>query len=271
MRASTILVIIILLVSTFLITSCGKKPECVTNNDCATGNPCMSAKCTDGICVKKMFDNCCGNSKCESMENSCTCENDCGKCEGAYKYNISSRYTTKPTVVTTVYISQFCENEKCITGVPPDKITTVKLLNDIVLTGAFKAELLTTINNPYVLDNSVVNIRVLLKDRDPALVGNVTFSRIQILEGSEVLAEKVVDKRLGNIGESWTEELSMVSSQTALEESKSIDIKFDYAYTVMVKSGTDPASKEPIMKPSHIIASIKNRLADKIMIVKLPE
>jgi hypothetical protein len=271
MRASTILVIIILLVSTFFITSCGKKPECVTNNDCATGNPCMSAKCTAGVCVKKMFDNCCGNMKCESMEDKCICDKDCGKCEGAYKYNISSRFSTKPTVVTTVYISQFCENEKCISGVPPDKITTVKLINDIVLGGAFKAELLTTINNPYVLDNSVVNIRLLLKDRDPNLVGNVTVSRIQILEGSEVLAEKVVDRKLAKISESWTDELEMVSSQTALEESKSIDIKFDYDYTIMVKVGTNATTKQPIMEPSHIIASMKNRLADKIMFVKLPE
>jgi hypothetical protein len=270
MRARTALVVIILLVSIFLITSCGKKPECKTNDDCATGNPCMTAKCTDGVCVKRVFDGCCGNSKCESMENSCTCDKDCGKCEGFYKYNLTNRFG-KEVTFTTTYVSKFCENEKCTTGVAPDKITTVKLINDILLQDAFKAELMTTITNPYVLDDANVKIRVLLKDRDSDLVGNITFSRIQILEGSEVLAEKIVTKKLINISQSWTEELELVSSQTAIEEGKNIDVKFDYDYTILIRTGTNPETKAPIMTPSHVIASIKNRLADKITIIKLPE
>ena len=270
MRARTILVIIIFLVSIFLITSCGKKPECKINSDCATGNPCVTAKCTEGSCVKRMLDACCGNSKCETDENSCTCDKDCGKCGGMYKYNITNVFG-KQTTVMIKYISLFCENDRCTKGVLPDKINTIKLVNDISESGAFKAELLTTINNPYVISEANVNIRLLLKDRDLDLVGNVTFTRIQILEGSEVLAEKIVTKQLAKIGDIWTEELILVSSQSSFEESKNIDIKLDYKYTVLERNGTDLETRQPTYTPAHKISSVKLRLAEKIIVIKIPE
>lgn len=269
MRASTILLIIILLVSAFFIASCGEKPECKTNADCVTGNPCITAKCTEGACVKKVLDACCGNSKCELGENKCTCDKDCGKCEGNYKYNVT--YFGREKTVETNFISQYCENDRCITGVLPDQINSIKLVNDVLQIGAFKAELLTTLNNPFIVGKDSVSIRMFLKDRDAMLVNNITFTRIQILEGSEVLGEKMINKQLAKFGDIWTEELELVSAQSVPEESKPIDVKLDYGFTVLERTGRDPRTLEYIYNRSSKISSIKSRLAEKIMIIKLPE
>ena len=268
MRARTILVIIIFLVSIFFITSCGKKPECITNSDCATGNPCITAKCTEGACVKRVLDGCCGNSKCESDENSCTCDKDCGKCEGKYKYNVS--YFGKQKAIETALITQYCENDKCVKGVLPDKINSIKLVNDVLQAGAFKVELLTTLNNPFIIGKDTVSIRMFLKDRDPFLVNNITFTRIQVLEGSEVLGEKMINKQLARVGEIWTDELELVSAQSVPEESKSIDIKLDYGFTVLEKVGREPKTLEYIYNRTSRLSTTKGRLAEKIMVIKLP-
>jgi hypothetical protein len=272
MRARTILVIIILLVSIFLITSCGKKPDCETNSDCATGNPCITAKCTEGACVTKVLDGCCGNTKCETDENSCTCDKDCGKCEGKYKYNITVLGRQK--VIETNFISQYCENDKCVRGVLPDKINEIMLTNDLMESGAFKAELLSKINNPFLVGSDIFNIRLLLKDnvfKDSWLEGNATFTRVQVLDGSEVLGEKMINKKLAKIGDIWTEELAIVSAQSAFEESKTLDVKLDYEYNIMQRTGRDIKTGEDIYEKFHKTSSTKLRLAEKIMFIRLPE
>lgn len=272
MRASTILVIIILLASIFLIASCSEKPECLTNDECTASNSCTSAKCVEGTCVQRVFDGCCGNNKCESMENSCTCEKDCGKCEGLFKYNVSNIYGRNSEVATR-YITLYCENEICVKGVLPENINIIKLSNDIMEGNAFKAEILTTINNPYILNQgNKVNVRLLLKERDPDLVGNVTFTRVQILSGSEVLAEKIISKKLNKMGDTWMEELELESSQGSFEELKGIDVRLDYGFILRQRTGTNRETGEPIYgSVENIISSPKNRLAERIMVIKIPE
>jgi hypothetical protein len=268
MRARTILVIIILLVSVFFITSCGKKAECEINSDCATGNPCITAKCTEGVCDKKVLDGCCGNAKCELGETSCTCDKDCGKCEGKYKYNIT-QYGRQKSMETS-FITRYCENDRCVKGVLPDKINTIRLSNDLFESGVFKAELLTTLNNPFIVGKDNVNVRLFLKDII-SLDGNVTFTRIQVLEGAEVLGEKMINKKLAKISDIWTEELALVSAQNVPEEGKMLDIKMDYDYDMLVKAGKDLKTGIYNYTSIHKISTMKLRLAEKIMFIKLPE
>lgn len=270
MRARTILVIIMLLATVFFITSCGKEPECEANADCATGNPCFAGKCLEGTCTRTPISGCCGNNQCETGENKCTCDKDCGKCEGIYKYNTTTNYG-RQVVVTTKYLSLFCENDRCKTGILPDRINSIQLINDIIETGGFKAELLSTINDPFIVGTDTLSIRLLLKDKYPLLVSNVSFSRIQVLEGSEVLGEKMITRQLGKIGDMWTEQIKLVSSQVSVEEAKSIDIKLDYSYTVLERNGTDPKTRQATYTRAGRISSMKSRLAEKITFVVIPE
>lgn len=261
MKARTALLnlvlILILFISLFLISSCKEEPECTKSSDCITSNPCFLGRCRNGRCVSTPKPNCCGNGQCESQagENKCICPEDCGRCEGKVKFNVSTYRGLQEKEAR--YARFICEDKKCVVGVAPDDVTVLRLTDEIDVRGGFKADILVTVNNPFDTGRDKLSVEVALKDLDPDVVGGVTFTNIRVLSGNELLGRKLgVNKKLEDIGDIFTEEFELVSAQSLVEEEKSIDVELDYEYVVLERG-------EEVVKRS----SRKIRLSKKIMLV----
>jgi hypothetical protein len=76
-------IIILLIIGLVLLVSC-KKKVCEKDIDCKA-KPHFTVACVDYNCSYYPKPNECGNLKCETGENRCTCPDDCGPCEGPYK------------------------------------------------------------------------------------------------------------------------------------------------------------------------------------------
>ena len=227
-----ILLIILILVSVFFIAGCSKKGQCESSSECVTGNPCIIGRCKDGLCVNTINSDCCGNGKCEpsSGESKCTCSLDCGKCEGKVKYNVTTYRGLKEKDAN--YAQYLCINNVCGVGVDVSDISVLRLTNEVDVRGGFKAEVLTTLDNPFDISKDNATIRVQLKDLDLDVVSGITFTSIQVLSGSELMGEKLISNKMTQVGDIFTESLKLVSSQSIVEEEKKIDIKLDFTYVI---------------------------------------
>jgi hypothetical protein len=256
MKLQNLLVIIIIIASVFLLIGCGKKPECQVTSDCNTGNDCIIGKCVNEKCVQTPRANCCGNHQCEadSGENKCTCGADCGRCEGKATYNASTSRGIK--VLNATHAVYMCVNKQCIVGVPPEKVNTLSLINSLEVSAVFKAETLTTINNPFDTSKDKASVRVTLKDLGSQVQGGVTIRGIQILDGSNLMGEAILSQKLSNVGDTFTQELSLKSAQSIVEEEKSIDLKIDFEYVI-------PERGQPVTKRG----SLKPKLAQKVFFI----
>jgi hypothetical protein len=256
MKLQSLLIVLMLVISVFLLASCKEKAECQTTSECNTDNKCIIGKCVNEKCVETPRANCCGNHKCEadSGENKCICSDDCGRCEGKATYNASTSRGIK--ILNATYAVYMCVNKQCIVGVPPEKVNTLSLINSLEVSAVFKAETLTTINNPFDTSKDKASVRVTLKDLGSQVQGGVTIKGIQILDGSNLMGEAILDQKLSNVGDTYTQELSLKSAQSIVEEEKSIDLKIDFEYVI-------PERGQPVTKRG----SLKPKLAQKVFFI----
>jgi hypothetical protein len=247
-----------MLLAVFL-SGCSDK-ECSVSSDCPQ-LPCFAGKCSDGICEKIAKPNCCGNAKCEAGvgENSCTCS-DCGNCtkKGKVKYNITS--SRGPKTVESKYAQYICdESHSCVIGADPSVVNQLRLTQKLDERGYFQAETLNTLNQPFTTRADKISIRVRLIDVTQVVKGPITFTGIQVLSGSSLLGEKRISSVLSNVGDEFTEELSITSPQSLVEQDMTIEIKLDYEFTA-IERGADVLKR----------LSKKNVLSEKITLI-VPE
>ena len=258
MRAWNILLILILLTSTFFFTSCGGKEEavCTSSAECATGNPCILGRCKEGKCVNTINDNCCGNGKCEASvgESKCTCDKDCGKCEGKVKYTVETY--RGPKEVEAKYAEYLCEADKCIVKVDPDSVTTPRFTNEISIRGGFEVEIVTTLNHPFDTSRDKISIRFKLKNINENVVDGISFSTIQVLTGNELIGEKLIEEKLTDIGDVFIQEITISPALNMIEAEKDLDFNFDYEY-VIVERGEEVTKR----------ATIENTLRNIMLVV----
>jgi len=254
-----LLLAVSLLTLAIVMSGCSKK-ECSVSSDCPQAS-CFTGKCSDGVCLKIAKPNCCGNAKCEagSGENSCTCS-DCGNCteKGKVKYNLTSSRGPKP--METKYAQYMCdESHVCVIGADPFVVNQLRLTQKLDERGYFQAEILNTLNQPFTTRSDKISIRIRLTDINQVVTSPITFTGIQVLSGSSLLGEKRVSDVLENVGDEFTEELQIISSQSLVEQEIGLEIKLDYEFTV-AERGAD------ILKR----LSKKNALSEKITLI-VPE
>ncbi|MBU1199627.1 MAG: hypothetical protein KKF46_03130 [Nanoarchaeota archaeon] len=224
------IILILIFLFSILLTSCDEESECQMNSDCYTTKTCRIGKCVNEMCQFDYKDDCCGNNKCETGENKCTCSDDCGACEGKITYN-STTSTGRVKIVEANYARNACVSDKCSVVVDAADKTSLKLSNEMDIRSAFKIEILTTVNNPFDIRSDKANVRITLKDIDTD-VGGVNINNIQILSGAEQMGEKIIAKKLNSFGDVFTEELSLTSAQSLIETTKKITIKIGYDYVL---------------------------------------
>jgi len=248
--------IIILFSFSFLLLGCSKK-ECEKSSDCTAPNKCFTARCVEGSCVPNPKDDCCGNRKCEADagENKCFCPDDCGKCGGKVKYNVTT--SRGPKSMEAKYAQYLCdESKQCVIAAAEADINILKLSNTIDETSTFKAEVLSTLNQPYNTATDSVEIRLRLTDLNEKVLSGVKFTSLQILSGSSLLGEKMISNNLAVSGELFTESLVLSSPQKLIEEEQTLDVKIDYEYNILDR-GSEVTKR----------SSKKARLSTKITVI----
>ncbi|MBN2459500.1 hypothetical protein JXB28_04415 [Candidatus Woesearchaeota archaeon] len=279
MRVVGLLLILVLLFSSLAFTGCGggeeEKPirQCERNSDCKSINKCFTPKCTaDGQCTTSPKEFCCGNKICEpqSMENSCSCPDDCGQCQGAIPYNVTTGLRTVQKF--TQYAIYLCENNMCVVGADQTKIRVLRMVDDIVVMSAFKAETLSILNSPFDIKREKISIEISLKDRNEKLSGPVVFTEIKVLsDTNEMMGRIFIDEKLEKVGDMFTKQLNLVSSQKVVEQDKPISWEVFYEYVKMEPDFDAPLidGKRP-SKPVLYRASTKIRLAQKPVFIAQP-
>ena len=244
---------VLMLGAAILLSGCSKK-ECEVASDCGASSTCVTYACSsENTCLKNVKPNCCGNGKCEPAggENSCTCK-DCGSCEaqGKVKYNVTT--AKGPKQVESKYASYVCDNSECVVGVESAIVTPVSTPGIIEERNYFKIDLLSTMNKPFNSGKDTLSLRFTLFDVNPqnVLGSAVTITSVQVLNGNYLMGEKVLNRELKAVSETFTEEFELSSIQTLPEDEATISIKVDYSYVPVDPKGNTLQTKRSSQKVS---------------------
>lgn len=244
----TLLLIASLLALMAVMPGCSKK-ECSVSSDCPQTS-CFTGKCSDGACQRIAKPNCCGNAKCEAGagENSCTCS-DCGNCtgKGKIRYNVTSTTTSRSKVIETQFARYVCDDDdRCVVGVDPTAVRPQRFILKIDERGYFQAEVVASMNDPFVLGKDMVHVNVRLTGIDPKVIGSITFTRI-----SAVLSEGGSEKEMGfkpglsytlsGINDEFGEDIDLGLYRPILvEEKKKPELKFEYSFVASEQGVENP-------------------------------
>jgi hypothetical protein len=240
----------------FLLNACAKK-ECEAASDCGQNTKCITFGCSvDNKCMRNIKPDCCGNLKCESEENSCTCISDCGDCskKGKVKYNITSGRTSK--TIEAKFAQYLCEENNCIIGVNPDSANELRLTGTLEEKSIFKFDLLNVLNQPFDVSKDKYNVRITLSDLNAKIVSSgISITSIQVLNGNFLLGEEMINSVLANVGATINQTFALTTSQTLPEEDMTLTLKIDYSYTPLDSKGNQLQIKRTSQKV--VISSTK--------------
>lgn len=247
-----------------LANGCGTKAECEVNSDCSR-KVCSDVACIDEQCEYTAIRNCCGNNIKEPIEdgkagNSCTCPEDYGECSGKGQIKYGSR------TIDTTYLERFCKNNRCIFGVPEEKIRQVSLVDENDF-GFFKLETTATFNEPFDVNKDSFEFRVTLKDDDEDLIFPIKLNKILLMDGEVLYGEKDINLVLNKVGESTTVDVPLFYEPSQLEEIVRITYEFDYEYSKRVKDQRQEDGSYSY-KEELVRNDFQNRFTTKITFVK---
>jgi len=255
----------------FLVIFISGCKECKVSSDCdskvmeelAKGylTKCLEVECNaNNKCDIGIINNCCGNKRCEENvgENKCTCETDCGKCEGKGKVKIGSReYDAK-------YIKYYCnETDDCVFGVEKSLIRNIDLAYYKEF-NYFKIGITSSLDQPFDIDNSKFKVKIQLEDRDKDLVFPVTITSLKLTEGEFLIGEKTFNKELKYIGDYFIGEIPIsADSMQEIEEEKRLALVIDYVYIINEQVGHN-SEGEPIYENKMKRDTYKKSYSSKI-------
>ena len=263
--------IISLLIFVILLTSGCK--ECKVNSDCDSkvresyssySEKCLDVECNvNNKCEIDIINNCCGNKRCEENvgENKCTCETDCGKCEGKGKVKIGSReYDAK-------YIKYYCnETDDCVFGVEKSLIRNIDLTDSRDLR-YFKMGMTSSLDQPFNIDSSKFEVKIKIEDTDEDLVFPVTITSLKLTEGEFLIGEKIFNKELKYVGDYFIGEIPIsADSMQEIEEEKRMTLVIDYVYIINERVGRNDEG-DPIYEKKTVRDSYEKRYSSKLFFV----
>jgi len=152
----------------------------------------------------------CGNSKCETGENKCTCPQDCGPCQGS----------------AGTFLDFTCKEQQCATVLKPDATITPNNILDQQNLGLIQLANNYKFNNPLAPATDKLDLSFAIYKIDPG-VSAVTIETIRILDGQQQLAEVPVNKILGQ--NPTTIDVTL-PAPTQSEEDHSLTLAVWYSY-----------------------------------------
>lgn len=194
----------------------GCKGQCRIDSDCP-GKPCYDVSCQERECVQTSVPNCCGNARCEKGEDACSCQVDCGRCEGK----------------EGKYLEKLCLDNQCQVGLDRAKIQIQSLTHSKDLTG-FKINVLASIDQPFDVDMSTMYFEAEMTDRKEN-VEMPKLSKVQVLAKSNrqevILGEKDFNRPFWNIGSKISDKINLHYPFEKKENEVEAFIRVFYEYT----------------------------------------
>lgn len=181
--------------------------------DCDDNNPGTRDVCdktTDYICEHRPISNACGNYKCDTGENKCTCDIDCGPCRGE-----------------GAYTSQRCVQDQCKT-VLKSYNAEEKNLFDEKDAGRMEMNINYKYPQPFNTQQDSFTIDFELTSTDEG-VSSPKIDTIRVLDGSEQLAVKEASLALSK-GSKKTVTIA-VDPFASPEEERSASLTIWYSYS----------------------------------------
>jgi len=229
----------ILTIAVLVISGCtsSSKTQCKLDSDCAS-KTCYSSSCSEGKCSYAAKENCCGDKKKDATENNkpgneCTCPQDYGACEKTVRIGEGSKaYDAK-------YLQQYCSGERCILGVPQEKIRPITLIDDRDFK-TFKLESTTTYNDPFDISEDGIAFRFTVTDDSQDIRFPIKLTKILLTDGDVVLGEKQADLFLDGVGDAETTSVPLSYVPKEKEEQHGLTFKISYEYNKRVKVKTLP-------------------------------
>jgi len=260
-----------LLIFVILLTSGCK--ECKVSSDCNSKvresygsylDKCLDVECNvNNKCEIGIINNCCGNKRCEESagENKCTCEKDCGKCEGKGQIKIRSR------TYDTEYLKYYCnKTNDCVFGVDESLIRNIDLTNSMDFR-YFKVGMTTSLDQPFNIDSSKFNVKLQIEDTNEFLVFPVTITSLKLTEGEFLIGEKIFNKELDHIGDYFIGEIPIsADSMQEIEEEKRMTLVIDYIYIINERTGRNDEG-DPIYEKKTVRDSYEKRYGSKLFFV----
>ena len=246
MRHKCIFVILALVM--LLASGC---KECKTSLDChdyvrenygSYSKSCLDIDCIKNKCSVDVENNCCGNDDCEKAESKCSCPADCGKCSGKAKVQLGSKK------VDAEYLEYDCEDNKCMLTLDKSVVRTIDLYDDKTFS-YFKWDVMTSIDQPFDIDNSKFKVSIELKDTDEELILPVVITRLKLVDRVErglIVGQRDTEGTLIEIGDSVTEIIPIKpDSLKDIEDEKKLELVIEYTYKIKERAGSD-SEGEPI-------------------------
>jgi hypothetical protein len=222
---------LILFAMALLLLSACEKPECEKASDCSD-RKCNTVKCGDGKCQYTPEKGCCGNLMCEKDlgESFCNCESDCSKdkCEGMVEVD-----KNKYGPIKAQYLQRYCEEDKCVVGVPQDKIRQITLLDEKQLR-TMKVTSTVTMNKPFNIDTDYLTINLAVRELGADIMPPVRVTGIKVTSGEQLWAIKKTNHTIEKSGEEFIETVPLTYMPQKLEEEKTVSIKIDYEYKQII-------------------------------------
>lgn len=240
MISKRMLVFFICLVLVLSACSSGKevakdsKISCSTDDDCRSEEKCTLTKCSNGECLSKKSQNCCGNGICEEAANEsiCNCADDCkGNCSGSVEFIVPTGSKQKAK-----YFDYGCINGRCIIKYDTSEIDPREEYLEIDKENIILGMTVKYIQ-PFVIKKENLGIELEFKNYDKDKVKMpIRINEIRIMESSLILGrKKSINKEMKNISNSFYVEIPIIYSMALPEEQKKVNIEVDFQYTKLKK------------------------------------
>jgi hypothetical protein len=199
-----------------------KCPESCDDGNPATKDVCSSA--TDYFCEHQPISGQCGNTICESSEDKCSCEEDCGPCIGD----------------ASEHLSYECISNKCSTVLKPGVIQEPVSIFDDRNLKFFYLQNTYSFNNPFNVNTDKISLDFNLFDIGENYQ-DVTINSIRLLERDKTYASSDQSRSMSTAGETFSVELPIVGF-AGEEETKTLSLKVWYEYGYISGNETIPKS-----------------------------
>jgi hypothetical protein len=213
-----------------------EKPSgCPAN--CDDGNPGTEDFCgpeTGYFCEYKPVIGACGNSICDTTENTCTCPADCGPCAGS-----------------TAYLTKSCEGTNCVARLKQGITVQPQSLFDDRDLGVFHLQNNYKFAKPFNIKSDILSLDFVLYQKQDT-VTEVTIKDVRLLEGAQEVAYASANKKLSSLGQKETVSVNIPSlPQPEQEKSLVLRVWYEYVQNSQTLQGdyTKPLGKIPLVNP----------------------
>lgn len=185
-------------------------PASCDDNNQGTEDLCSAD--TDFFCVHRPISGVCGNFVCESNENKCICEFDCGSCSGA----------------AGNYMTYACVNDVCVSQLRPSFAQEKKSVFDDRDLSYFHLQNNFEFYDPFKVNDDVISLAFSLYDKNED-VSQIRIKDIRLFDGSVEVSHVSADLALSNVGDSASVNVG-IPEISGVEEGKSLNLAVWYEF-----------------------------------------